>query len=298
MIVLRALYAIRELGLKINVVYGNDTAMLEQLGKESKTPKADIFIGNSARNLDTFSKNKQFWKLPNSAVSDIAPNLISASQDWLPIALRFRVLAYNRDNVKPEQLPQSIFELEKWKNFKGKIGWAPLDSGFQEIVGHIANTQGENTAKTWLQAIIALEPQDYGSGNTGMLEDVGNGILDVVFTGHTTMMRIQRAGYRISAHMFKAGDAGNLKDSSGAGILKSSRRKSAGLHFLRYLVGAEAQSFIYGVNFEYPAAASVPYPTTLTAYQDVAARCINLAPSSTLTNITLGEKLLTEVGVL
>jgi iron(III) transport system substrate-binding protein len=283
--------------LKINVIYGNDMQMLEQLAKEQKSPISDVFIGNTSQTLNQLSKNNQLWKLPNIG-KDIDPNFISPSQNWLPIALRFRVLAYNRDNIKPENLPNSILEIEKFKQFKGRIGWAPLDPGFQEIIGRIISTQTETKAREWLKALIALEPQDYGTGNTGMLEDLGNGLLDVVFAAHTQTIRIQRAGYHINAFMFQAGDVGNLKDSSGAGILKSSVHKVAALKFLKYLIGAEAQAFIYGVNFEYPAAANVPYPATLMPYQDVKTKALNLSPETTEQNIVLGKKLLTELEVL
>ncbi|GGJ31782.1 extracellular solute-binding protein [Deinococcus roseus] len=285
-------------GLKINVVYANDRDLTARLQQEKTSSPADLFISNTFSTIGTLESLNLFSKLNPSLTTGVHSTWLPASQKWTPLALKFRVLAYNRDVIKPEQLPENLLDLSRLQPYKGRIGWAPLDAGFQEILGLLVETQGMEKARIWLDQLLALELQDYGSGNTGMMEDLGNGTIDVAFSQHILVQRFQRAGYHVASAFFKAGDAGNLMDGSAAAVLKAGKHQAQAFRFLKYLLNSEAQAFTLSVNFEYPVIAALPYPATLVPYAQVAQIVTPLNPADTSKRVQLGQQLLQDAGVM
>lgn len=288
----------KETGVKVNVRYGKDAQLVAALQEEGSRSPADIFWGNSLGALGTLSAKGQFSKLPSDVYKSVSKDYMPVSKDWLPITIRFRVLAYNKDKLKAKQLPVSVFDLPKMKSLKGRIGWTVSYSSFQDFLAAMIAVHGEAKTKAWLEGMKALQPKDFKTSNVSMLEAIRAGEIDVGLTNHYYIQRVIRLKYPIETHFFKSRDAGNLGNSTGAAILKSSKNQKAAAKFLKSLVSQEAQTFFLSVNFEYPVIGNTIQPTNMLPYEEVSKLGPKVEPSSLPKNIKKAQQLLREAGLL
>ena len=61
--------------------------------------------------------------------------------NWVGFAARSTVLAYNKTQLKPAQLPATILDLAK-PEWKGRIGIAAAGADFQAIVSAVVARRG------------------------------------------------------------------------------------------------------------------------------------------------------------
>lgn len=288
----------RQTGIKVNVRYGTDAQLVAALREEGKRSPADVFWGNSVGALGELSESGLFSKLGSASYRNIDDDYRPDSADWLPTTVRFRVLAYNKDKIKPADLPSSVLDLPKMQSLKGRIGWTVSYPSFQDFLAGMIAKHGEATTRQWLIGMKALNPKDYKTSNVGMLEAIRAGDIDVGLTNHYYIQRVTRLNYPIETHFFKAGDIGNLGNATGAALLKTSKNRAAALRFLQMLTGKDAQTFFLSVNFEYPVIGNIIQPTTMLPYNDVVKRSPKVSPSALPKNIEKAQKLLREVGLL
>lgn len=288
----------KQTGIKVNVRYGTDSQLMAALKEEGSRSPADVFWGNSAGALGELSSGGLLSKLNASIYRNVSEDYVPDSKDWLPTTVRFRTLAYNKDKFKPADLPDSVFDLPKMTNLKGRIGWTVSYSSFQDFVAAMISKYGEAKTRDWLEGMKALNPKDYKTSNVGMLEAIRSGEIDLGLTNHYYIQRVARLNYPIETHFFKSGDLGNLGNATGAALLKTSKNRAAALRFLQAVSGKDAQTFFLSVNFEYPVVGNIIQPTTMLPYADVMKRSPRIDPAALPKNLEKAQKLLREVGLL
>ncbi|RDI96021.1 iron ABC transporter substrate-binding protein [Meiothermus sp. QL-1] len=250
-----------ETGIKVNVRYGRDAEILAALQEEGSRSPADVFWANTAGALGAASERGLFIPLASS-LTQRATAFVPASRQWVPLTVRLRVLAYNPARVKPEDLPKSILDLPKLTQYRGRIGWTPTYSSFQDMVAAMVVQFGEARTRQWLAEMKALEPKAYPS-NPAMMEAIRAGEIDLGSTNHYYIQRFVRAGQQIGTYYFADGDAGNLALVTGAGILRTSRNVSTANRFLLWLLSPKAQQFFASEIIEYPVARGVVLSSSL-----------------------------------
>ena len=145
----------RDTGIKVKAVYDTEetksTGVLNRLIAEKENPQCDLFwSGDPIRTI--VLKNKGITKAYKSPIAkDIQAVFKDEEQHWVGFSARARVLIYNKNRMKKENAPQSIFDLTKEK-YKGKVTIAnPL---FGTTTFHIAalfSAIGDKKAKQFLQ---------------------------------------------------------------------------------------------------------------------------------------------------
>lgn len=283
-----------ESGIKVQVRYGRDAELLAALQEEGKRSPADLFWGNTSGALGQAAEYGLLLKLGSSLLSKPV-GFVPASGTWTPLSVRFRVLAYRLDKVKTADLPDSVLDLPKLSQFKGRIGWTPSYSSFQDFISAMRLMYGEAKTKEWLLAMKALEPKAYTS-NPSMIEAIRAGEIDLALTNHYYVLRFVKAGYPVGSHYFASGDVGSLALVTGAGILKTSKHITEATRFLLWLLSPKAQQFFPGEVFEYPVIKGVILPPTLKPLEEALARSPKLDFEKLDLEGTL--KLLREVGLL
>jgi len=244
-----------ETGVRVNVRYGRDAEILAALQEEGSRSPADIFWANTAGALGVASERGLFIRLGDS-VTRVPTHFVPASRHWIPLTIRLRVLAFNPVRVKPEGLPKSIMDLPKLSQYKGRIGWTPLYSSFQDMIAAMVLQFGEARTRQWLSGMKALETKTYAS-NMAMMEAVRSGEIDLASTNHYYIQRFVRAGQQLGTFYFADGDVGGLALVTGAGILKTNRNLSAANRFLLWLLSPKGQQFFTSEIIEYPVARGV-----------------------------------------
>ncbi|MGC8904319.1 iron ABC transporter substrate-binding protein [Thermus sp.] len=284
-----------ETGIRVQVRYGTDAQILAALQEEGSRSPADVFWANTAGALGQASARGLLRPLGDSVLK-LPQAFVPASRSWVPVTVRLRVLAYNPQKVKAEELPGSLLDLPRFVQERGlRLGWTPTYSSFQDMVAGIIALHGEAKAREWLLAMKALSPKAYPS-NPAMLDAIRAGEVDLGSTNHYYVVRFRRAGYNLGLHHFKDGDVGNLALVTGAGVLKTSRNLTAATRFLIYLLSPKAQQYFLGNVGEYPLVKGVVADPNLLSLEEA----LKKSPRLDFEKLPLEEalKLLRELGIL
>ncbi len=306
----------KDSGIKVNLRYGTDAALYAALQEEGARSPADLLWANTSGLLVTAAKRGLTVKLPAS-ITARPLEFVPASGLWTPLSVRFRVLAFNPKKVEQAELPASVLDVPKLTKFKGRIGWTPTYSSFQDFVTALRVTQGEAKTKQWLTDMKALEPKAYTS-NSSMLDAMLAGEIDVALTNHYYIQRIVAGiaegefeqkglaaaekpksglGDVIGSHFFRAGDIGNLELVTGAAILKTSKKAATAQKFLSYLLSAKSQQLMTSRILEYPVVGGFSLPKSLLPVQDAIKRSPKI-DFEKLSDLDGTLKLLREAGLI
>lgn len=309
----------KETGIKVNVRYGRDAEILAALQEEGSRSPADVFWANTSGALEVAVKNKLLSKLPSSLLG-LATNYVPSNGNWVPVSVRFRVLAYNPNKIKASELPASVMDLAKVAKLKGRIGWTPTYSSFQDFITAMRAMKGEAATKVWLQSIKDSGAKAYAN-NPAMLDALRAGEIDVALTNHYYIQRelygseegeYEGAGEESEAEKakekatetkaglatfyFAPGDVGSLALVTGAGILSNSKNPNA-QKFLNYLLSSKAQQLTVDEIREYPVVKSIKIPKGMIPFSDAAKRGPKL-DFAKLTDLEGTLKLMRELGLL
>lgn len=269
--------------IPVQVKYGSDAQLLAALQEEGDQSPADVYWANTTGALGNAVNNDLLATLPDSVATRPA-RFVPSNQRWTPVTTRFRVLAYNSDEINPDDLPETVENLPKQRTLKGRIGWTPAYSSFQDFVTAMRVTEGEEATRVWLRGMQNLNPKSYTS-NTPMIQALAAGEIDVALTNHYYVLRLKhggaegeyegdeeeeeeheeeeeevRASAPVETYRFAPGDLGNLALVTGAGVLQTSDQSAAAHRFLQFLLSEEAQAFAANQVNEYPVVSGTEVP--------------------------------------
>jgi iron(III) transport system substrate-binding protein len=117
----------KESGVRVRAVYDTEaaktTGLVTRLLAESARPRCDVFWNNEPVQTLLLAQRKLLDSYQPAAAADIPSDCKDPAGCWTGIGTRARVIVYNTRYVRPDQLPQSIFDLAdpKWR---GKVAIA------------------------------------------------------------------------------------------------------------------------------------------------------------------------------
>lgn len=277
--------------------FGRDAELLAALEEEGPRSPAGLFWANTAGALGAAGNAGLLVELPDSLLREPAA-FVPSSGRWVPLTVRFRVLAYHPDRLQPGDLPTGVMDLPGRSDLQGRIGWTPTYSSFQDFVTAMRIVHGDDASRAWLDGMRALSPRGYPS-NAPMLEALAAGEIDVALTNHYYVLRAQDADarQRVAIHHFAPGDVGNLALVTGAGILVTAEQHQPALDFISYLLSSEAQSRAAATVFEYPVIAGTALPPGGLTFEEA----VGLSPDidfEQLRDLEGTLRLLRDVGLL
>lgn len=256
----------------VEVRYGSDAQLLAALAEEGDQSPADVFWANTTGALGNASEEGRLTDLPDDLL-DTPDYFVPSSAQWTPLTARFRVLAYNTDQVDPDDLPDSVLDLPEMSDFEGRIGWTPAYSSFQDFVTALRVVHGDDDAESWIADMESnLSPNSYSS-NTPLVQALAAEEIDVGLTNHYYVLRLRHGDAKVDdeddidpeapvdIHRFEDGDVGNLALVTGAGVLETSTNADAAHDFLRFLLDTEAQTFAAETLNEYPVVNGIDVPS-------------------------------------
>lgn len=281
-----------ETGIKLNIRYGDSSALAAQILEEGDNSPADLFLSQDAGSLGAVSAAKLFTKLNSESLSRVPARY--KSSDWVGITGRARVFVYSPERVST--LPTSIDELlaTSWKN---RLGIAPTNSSFQAFVTALIQGRGEAAAELWLEGIKKNSPKIYEK-NSQIVEAVDAGEIDLGLVNHYYLWETaEELGRDINAKIdfFAPGDIGNLINVSGAGIMASSAKQGLATELINFLLSDSVQENFVQDTHEYSLVIENLKPEGLPALRDVKAPAVDL---STLADLRSTQALLVKVGLL
>ena len=270
----------KKTGIKVKLVNGKASELLENLIRDGKNTDADLFLTADIANLNQAIEEGLTQPIDSKIVNqNITKGLKGENNQWIGISLRARAIAYDKQKVNKDEL-STFAELanEKWK---GEILTRSSDSLYtQSLLGSIIESRGEEYAKEWAQGVVnnfAREPEgnDKAQINAISSKEGSIGIVSTHYFGN--MLNSEDTKERE-----KAENIGIYipKDTSinvsGAVLSKYSKNKDNAIKLLEFLTDVKAQQAVTEVNFEYPVNSKVKANKTLLSWGKIKYKNINL----------------------
>ncbi|KAA0875489.1 iron ABC transporter substrate-binding protein [Nitrincola tapanii] len=242
----------KESGIKVNVRYGDTAQLAVLLQEEGARSPADVYWGQDAGAMGALSNAGLLAPLPESIYKDLPGIFTSKTGQWVAASGRSRVIAYSTERASEAEIPASIFDLTDAK-YKGRIGYAPTNGGFQSFVTAMRVQHGDAKTLEWLKGLKANEPKVYRN-NTTQVQAIGDGEIDFALVNNYYLPRFVAFNPEFPAKQayFAKGDIGNLVNVAGIGVLKSSKNKAEAQKFVEYMLSPAAQQYFVSSVSEYP----------------------------------------------
>lgn len=269
----------KETGIDVKLRNGDDFELANQLVQEGAASPADVFLTENSPAISLVDRKGLFAPVAKSTLAQVPAQYSPSTGDWVGFAARSTVLAYNTAAVKDAELPTSILDLAK-PEWKGKVGFSPTGADFQAIASAVLETSGEDATKTWLKGLKANGT--VYDGNSTVMKAVNSGDVEVGVIYHYYWYGDQaESGVNsdnTKLHFFGNKDPGAFVSVSGAGMLKSSDKKSDAQKFLRYLNGKIGQQALAdGKSLEYPLNPAVAVKSPVKPFSELDPPVIDVA---------------------
>ncbi|MEY4424637.1 MAG: hypothetical protein RJB56_264 [Actinomycetota bacterium] len=263
-----------ETGIGVEVRYSDSASLAAQILEEGSNVQADVFFSQDAGALGAVSEAGAFKNL-NSDITDLVPAEYRSSENtWVGVSGRSRVLSYDPAQIAEADLPKSIFDLADPK-YKGKIGIAPTNASFQSSVTAMRVLEGQEATAAWLGAMKTNAVLFEKNGQ--ILEAVETGQIAAGLLNHYYWLEraaeVGEAEMKSKLAWFESGDAGNLVNVAGVGVLSD---KAEAQTFAKWLLGATAQTFFVEKTGEYALTGDAT-PANLPALSELPAAKIDLS---------------------
>ena len=247
----------KDSGIAIQVKYGGTAEIAATILEEGANSPADVFYAQDAGALGALQAENRLAALPDAILNAVEPRFRSPQGQWVGTSGRARVVVYNTESVKPEDLPPSILDFTD-PIWKGRIGWAPTNGSFQAFVTAMRVTLGDDRTRAWLEGIKANEPMVYTS-NTPTVQAAVDGEIAVGFVNHYYLFRIRAEQGNVPAENYfpPNGDLGALINVAGAGVIAGTKNQTAAEQLVAYLLSQQAQEYFATETYEYPLAHGV-----------------------------------------
>ena len=286
----------KETGIKVTYRQGGDTELGNQLVAEGNASPADVFLTENSPAMAAVEKAGLFATLDQATLDQVPAQYRPATGKWTGVAARSTVFVYNTSKLQPDQLPQSLLDLQK-PEWKGRWGAPPTKADFQAIMAALLQLKGADETSKWLAAMKSVAT--LYSDNIATLKAVNAGEVDGGVIYHYYWFRDQAKTKEMSAntalHYFKNEDPGAFVSLSGGGVLESSKKKDQAQQFIRFITGKAGQEVLEnGDSFEYTVASGVPANPALPPLDSLQAPAVD---PSTLNSQEVTD-LMTKAGLL
>jgi len=260
-----ALYAnfVKQTGIKINRIDAKEDELIERIKNEGAQSPADVFITVDAARLAKADELELFAPFKSKLIESRIPAHLR-SADWVAFSTRARVMIYNKDSIKPDDVLN--YEDLAGPRLKGQVcsrsGAHPYNlSLLASLIAHL----GERKAEEWAKGVVANFARQPKGGDTDQIKAVAAGECGVAISNSYYLVRLMRSTKPEDRKiMEKIGIVwpnqqaqGVHINISGGGMLKTAPHKESAVKFLEYLVSDEAQRYFADGNNEWPAVPGV-----------------------------------------
>jgi len=139
----------KETGIAVNVVEANHDELIQRLEAEGANSPADIFITVDAGRLALAAEKNLFEPVKSPVLeADVPAHLRHPDGLWYGLAMRARVLVYDKERVNPTEL--STYEDLADPKYAGKIVVRSSTNVYNlSLMGSIIAADGAEKAEGW-----------------------------------------------------------------------------------------------------------------------------------------------------
>ncbi len=270
----------KDTGIKVNVIEGKAPELLERMKREGKDTQADVFVTSDIANLYQAVDSGLTQNIESEVVKkNIPENLRGENNEWVGLTQRARIIAYDKEKVKPEEL--STYEDLTSDKWKGEILVRSSESTYnQSLLASFIELNGEKAAQEWAQGIVNNFARDPQGNDRDQVKAIaaGEGKLAIVNSYYIGKMvnsedpEEKKAVEKVDV-FFPENTHVNV---SGVVLGKYSKNKDNAIKFIEYMTEEKAQKAFTDINSEYPANPNVEPSELLKSWGEFQAQDINL----------------------
>ena len=265
-----ALYAdfTKQTGIKINRIEAGDEALLERLRTEGRNSPADVLLLVDAARLWKAQIDGMLQPVRSKVLDARIPAHLRGKDDgqgseWYAFSTRARIIVYNRDAVRPDQVRN--YEDLASPAMKGKVCTRSANHPYMlSLIGALSEHLGEAKTEEWARGVVANFARSPRGGDTDQIRAVATGECGVALTNTYYLVRLLRSNAPADKEaVAKLGvvwpnqkSFGTHVNVSGGGVMKNAPNREAAVKFLEYLASDAAQAYLANGNNEWPVVAS------------------------------------------
>jgi iron(III) transport system substrate-binding protein len=262
-----ALYAgfTKATGIKVNRIEASEDAIIERIRNEGQRSPADVMITVDAGRLWRAEQLGLFQPVKSATLDERIPaHLREPGGHWFGFSQRARVIAYNKEKVKPGEI--TSYEQLADPKWKGRVCMRSSTNVYNlSLMGALIDHLGEEKAEQWAKGVRGNLAQEPKGGDTDQLKAVAAGLCDVTVSNQYYYARLARSqkpdekqvAARLGIAFPNQSSWGTHVNISGAGVLKHAPHREAAIRFLEYLASDEAQRYFADGNNEWPVVRTV-----------------------------------------
>ena len=252
----------KQTGIKVNLLKASSVQLIKRIEKEGKYTQADVLLTTDVGMLELARSKDIFQSTKSEFLDKTIPTYLKDKDNlWFALTKRARVIAYNIDEVKPNEL--STYEDLVQAKWKDRIVVTKATEVYnQSLLASIIVNDGKEKAQKWAEGIknnMAREPRGIDKDS---LRAIASGIGDVAIVNTYyigQMMKGRSVSDKATSEMIGVffpnqaeGQRGTHINVSGAGVVKYSKNKENAVKFIEFLASVKSQELFAKVNFEYP----------------------------------------------
>src|SRR5688500_847773 len=230
-------------GIKVNRIEAGEDAIIERIRNEGPRSPADVMITVDAGRLWRAEQLGLFQPVKSTLLeSRIPTNLREPSGLWFGFSMRARVIAYNKDKVRPGEI--SSYEELADPKWKGRVCMRSSTNVYNlSLMGALIDHLGEAKAEAWAKGVHANLAQEPKGGDTDQLKAVAAGQCDVTVSNQYYYARLARSdkpeekqvAARLGVVFPNQSSWGTHVNISGGGVVKNAPHRENAIKFLEYL---------------------------------------------------------------
>ena len=252
----------QETGIKVNIISGKGSALLQRLKAEGKNSPADIFFTVDAGNLWKVQKEGLFQSIQSEKVLTVIPeNLRGPNNEWTAIAKRARVIFYNPENISDELLENFNYEDLADQKWNKRIVIRSSNNMYnQSLVASLIENIGEEATEIWAKKLVSNFARKPQGNDRSQIIAVANGEADlaiansyyigIMLSGSAGQEQLE-AAKKVKMIFPNQDNRGAHINISGAGILKNAPNKDNANSFIEFLISNRVQKYMIDKSYEY-----------------------------------------------
>jgi iron(III) transport system substrate-binding protein len=272
-------------GIRINRIEGNADQLISRMTSEGERSPADLFITADAGALWRAQQAGLFQPAESQLLTAAVPsNLREPSGYWYGFSRRARVVAYDQEKVRLEEIDS--YEKLASERFRGKLCVRSADSVYNlSLVGALIEAWGPEKAGEWVQGIVANMARPPEGGDRDQIRAVAAGVCEVALTNSYYYIRMasgedardREVTQKVLLAFPSLEGQGAHVNISGGGVARHSPNRANAQRLLEFFASAEVQQHIARNNNEFPASPGVHAPAPVDAWANFGAHPMPVA---------------------
>jgi iron(III) transport system substrate-binding protein len=272
-------------GIEVQFLQIKEAAQLvEKVKLEAKRTPADVIITVDVGNLWRAKEAGILQSIQSDFLFEtIEPSLRDSASQWFALSKRARVLVYNKEKVKAEEL--STYENLADPRWKSRLLVRTSTHVYnQSLTASLFASLGEKQAEAWIKGVTANLARKPEGGDTDQIKAVAAGVGDIALVNSYYVARIfqskdkgdQELAKKLGVFFPNQKDRGTHINVSGGGVTKYASNKENAIKYLEFLLSEKAQKLYADANHEYPVNKTVKIDSVLQNFGEFKADQIGL----------------------